>query len=50
MPFTDAEREAFHQMIVELNTIHNGPEEDDREFMRAMDAHRPDFPLFEGMY
>ena len=49
-PFTEAEREGVRQMIEELKNIHNGPEEDDREFMRAMDANRPNFPLFEGMY
>ncbi len=50
LPFTEAEREGVRRMIEELKSIHNGPEEDDREFMRAMDANRPDFPLFEGMY
>ncbi len=54
LPFTPAERamrmEAIRRMIEELKSVENGPEEDDRDFFRAMDADRPDFPLFEGMY
>ena len=53
IPFTPAERamrsRAIRRMIEELKNIHNGPEEDDRDFFRAMDEGRK-FPLFEGMY
>lgn len=52
-PLTFAEqaaRLAAHQRWVEeMKNIPDDPNEDDRDFFRAMDAGR-EFPLFEGMY
>ena len=54
IPLTPAEgqaqAEAIRAMLDRLQTIENGPDEDDAEFMRAIDSHRPHRPLFEGLY
>ena len=45
-----AKAEAIRVALDEMRAIENGPDEDDKEFFRAMDSHRPDAPLFERMY
>ncbi len=54
IPPTAAEHEArtaaINKMIEEIRKIPNAPGEDDRDFFRAMDSLRPDYPLFEGLY
>ncbi len=54
IPPTAAEHEArtaaIKKMFEEIRKIPNAPGEDDRDFFRAMDSLRPDFPLFEGLY
>ncbi len=37
-------------MFVELANIPANPIEEDQAIYRAIDAERPDRPLFEGMY
>ena len=45
-----AEAEAIRAMLEELRSIPSDPDEDDAEFFRAIDSHRPHRPLFEGLY
>ena len=51
---TDAEHEArsaaVKRMIEDIREIPNGPDEDDRDFFRAIDEERPERPLFKGRY
>ena len=54
IPLTPAEMqgeaESIRAMLDRLQAIENGPDDDDAEFMRAIDSHRPHRPLFEGLY
>jgi len=54
IPFTAAERaaraEAVNRMFDELASIPGNSVEEDRAIYRAIDAERPDRPLFEGKY
>ncbi len=54
LPWTDAEQarhaEAVREGMARLAEIPDEPGEDDRDFFRAMDADRPERPLFEGYY
>ncbi len=54
LPLTDAEQSqyalAFQEGMARLAAVPDEPGEDDREFFRAMDADRPERPLFQGMY
>ena len=54
LPMTEAEQaqysRAFREGMARLAEIPDDPNEDDREFFRAMDAAHPERPLFEGMY
>ena len=55
LPRTDEERAADAERIRELLAILAATPADDppgetEEFMRAIDSHRPDRPLFEGYY
>ena len=54
IPFTAAQRairaEAVRRMFAELAEIPANPVEEDHEIYRAIDAERPDRPLFEGKY
>ena len=45
-----AEAAAIRVMLDELRSIPSDPDEDDAEFFRAIDSHRPHRPLFEGLY
>ncbi len=40
---------AHNRWVKEMKSIPDDPDEDDRDFFRAMDAGR-EFPLFEDMY
>ncbi len=46
----EAEAEGIRAMLDELRSITGDPDEDDAEFFRAIDSHRPHRPLFEGLY
>ena len=54
IPPTQAEladrAKAVERMFVELAKIPANPIEEDQAIYRAIDAERPDRPLFEGMY
>ncbi len=54
IPWTEAEQaqhaEAVHAGLARLREIPDEPGEDDREFFRAIDSHRPERPLFEEYY
>ena len=54
IPWTEAERsqyvEAVREGLARLRAIPDDPSEDDREFFRAIDSHRPERPLFEEYY
>lgn len=41
---------AIRAAIDALEAIPDDPTEDDAEFYRAIDSHRPHRPLFEGLY
>ena len=42
--------EALREALAAMAAIRNGPDEDDRDFFRAMDEARPDCPPFKGLY
>jgi hypothetical protein len=54
MPRTDEERAAdairIRAALARMAEIPDDPPGSDEEFWRAIDSHRPDRPLFEGMY
>jgi len=54
IPPTSRERqeraEAARIALQAMQAIEDDPSEDDAEFFRAIDSHRPDRPLFEGRY
>lgn len=41
---------AIRAAIGAIEAIPADPSEDDSEFLRAIDSHRPHRPLFEGLY
>lgn len=54
IPFTEVEQaqyiEAVRDCLARMAAVPDDHNEDDREFFRAMDADRPERPLFKGMY
>ena len=42
--------EAARLALQAMRAVEDDPREDDAEFFRAIDSHRPDRPLFEGRY
>lgn len=53
LPLTDAElaeyAQAFREGMARLEEVPDEPGEDDRDFFEAMDADRPERPLFRGI-
>ena len=54
IPPTEEERRIRRELALraleEIRAIENEPGEDDAEFFRSFDSHRPHRPLFEGLY
>ena len=54
IPFTPEEQAqhsaAIRQGLSLIAEIPDDPNEDDAEFFRALDSHRPHAPMFRGMY
>ena len=54
VPLNEAERAQHAAAILSalalLDEISDDPNEDSAEFFRAVDSHRPERPLFDGLY
>ncbi len=54
IPWTEVERaqyvEAVREGLARIRAIPDEPGEDDIEFFKAMDSHRPERPLFKDYY